>query len=153
MEKITLKSGKVINWHKCPRYVLWRHGRTAHTFQLKAQEAEQSGIEDPVERGLSMFESLSEFEAIKLQKFADDIIKNSTDESPDELSEEDYWEIFGLTMYSNQNSKIETEDGETDVESVESFSEESVIQDSSPDVQDIPPESSPENGNTESIGA
>jgi len=151
MKEITLKSGRKIQWHKCPRYVLWRHGRTAHTFQLKAQEAAEAEILDPVERGLSMFEALSEPEAKKLQAFADDVVKNSTDvKDPDDLSELDYWEVFGRTLFSSPDAPIETKDGETDSKSVETFPDESKLQDAGEDVSDVPSESECADGHTQS---
>jgi hypothetical protein len=147
-KKITLPSGKKASYQRCQRYVLWRHGRTAHTFQIKAQQAAESGIEDPVERGLSLFESLSQAEAKKLQAFADDIVKNSTDiKDPGELSEADYWYIFGLVLYSSPDATIETEDGETDQKSVETFPLQPILQDAGANVPDVQTESKSENGN------
>lgn len=152
-KEITLKSGRVIKWRKCPRYILWGHGKTVHTFQKRAQEAQEGGIEDPVERGLSMFEQMSDFERIKLQKLGDDIVKNTTDvRDPDDLTEAEFWEVFGLTMYSTPDAPIETEDGETTVEAVETFPVESVIQTAGEDVSDVSSESVEEDGHLEPVG-
>jgi hypothetical protein len=110
---------------------------------------------DLTERGLALFDSLSEDEAQKLQAYVDDVIKNSTDiVDVDALSEDDYWEIFGLALYATPGAPIETEDGETDVKSVENFpvqSEVSAISQSMPDVSGD--ESSAEDGDSQSAGA
>ena len=155
MKEITLKSGKKIKWQICPRYILWRHGRAAHTFQLKAQEIARGGVPDPVEAGLALFESLTDEEAKKLQAFADDVIENSSDvEDVGALSEIDYWQIFGLTLYSNQNAPIQTEDGETDSQAVETFPAKPVIQASGESLSDIPGDvASAENGDSQSASA
>jgi hypothetical protein len=135
-KEVTLHSGRKVNIKRVPRYVLWRHGRTANTFQMKAFEAAQmKSVEEEqddkrilAERGFALIESLSEDERQKLQAYIDDVIKSSTDiEDVDALSEDDYWEIFGRILYATPDAPIETKDGETDAQSVETFPPQSTL--------------------------
>lgn len=155
MKEITLRSGRKVNTKQLPRYVLWRHGRAAQTFQVKSLEIAQGEADSINERGLSILESLSVDEAQRLQAYVDDVIKNSTDIGDvDLLAEDEYWEIFRRTLYADPDVPIKTEDGETDTKSVETFPLQSEVSAISQGVSDVSgDESGPKDGDSQSAGA
>lgn len=117
-----------------PRYVLWRHGRSAKTFSHRVEEiaAASKGEEvepDVEEQGLRLLESMTEQEAVKFQAFADDVVRHATEPrvKVDELTEISYWTVFGHLFYSKPNTPVETKEGETDIKAVESFPQESEL--------------------------
>jgi hypothetical protein len=134
-----------------PRFVLWRHQRVMQTFQSRVNEIAEGNSEAPSEeQGLLFLESLSDEEGRKYQAFTDDIVKHSLSPKPDidELSEEAYWQTFAWAMYATPNTPVETKEGVTTVEAVETFSGESALSEASEEVQDVSPEPSGENGDS-----
>jgi hypothetical protein len=127
-----------------PRYVMWRHGRSAKTFSHRVSEilaaTKGENVEaDPEEQGLMLLESMDEQEAIKFQAFADDVVRFSTKPQVkvDELTEISYWTVFGRRLYAVPDTPVETEEGETDIKAVENFPKESELLPTGEDVQDI----------------
>lgn len=128
-----------------PRFVLWRHGRSAKTFSHRVEEiaaaTKGEGGEPPdvEEQGLRLLESMSEHEAMKFQEFADDVVRHSTrpNVKVDELTETSYWTVFGHLFYSKPDTPVETKEGETDIKTVESFPKESPFLPVSEEVSDV----------------
>lgn len=138
-----------------PRYVLWRHGRSAKIFLHRVNEitaaakGEDGERADTEEQGLMLLESMSEPEAIKFQAFADDVVNHSTKPQVQvsELSELSYWNVFGHVFFSRPDTPVETEEGETDIKAVETFPAEPGVSPLSENVPDVPAVGIAENGN------
>jgi len=123
-----------------PRNILWKHGRTGQAFQSRINEI-VSGYKDesPEAQGLIFLESMTDEERLKFKNFADDIIKYSTSPQvePDSLTEMSYWVIFGRKMYGLPDAPIQTTEGETTVEAVETFPVQSTLSEAGEDVPNL----------------
>lgn len=150
MKEITLKStGRKIKWQRCPRYVMWRHERTAQSLRVRvmrlgsipddASEEEKRRLEQ--EYGLSILEKMSDEEGEKFQTYVEDVVRHSevgiTEEQLEEMPDPELWEIFGLSTHSVPHAPVETKDGETDMQTVETFRDESVVSGRSEEVSDL----------------
>jgi hypothetical protein len=132
-----------------PRFIMWRHGRSSQTFQSRFESIAEGGKELPdEEKGLLFMESLSDEEGRRYQAFTDDVVKHSLSPQPnvDELSEESYWEVFALTFYGVQSVPVETKEGVTTVEAVETFPDKPELPEAGEDVPDVRPERGGEDG-------
>lgn len=128
-----------------PRYVFWRHGRSAKIFSHRVNEimaatrGEDGKPGDPEEQGIMLLGSMEELEAIKLQAFADDVVRHSLKPQVkvDELTEISYWKVFAHRLYSKPDTPVETEEGETDIKTVETFCNESPLSPHVENMQDV----------------
>ena len=142
MSKELAPSGTEYEWRKPPRHVHWKHGRAAGAFFARFGQLaqEESGLSDE-EKAARLFEGMDEFESERLQAYVDDVVgwglkPHITDVST--VPEIDYWFIFAKSVYGG-NVKIETAEGETDVETVGNFRAESGLSQTGADVQDVSP--------------
>lgn len=152
MKEITFPSGAKRNWQRPPRFVLWRHGKTAQTFGSRMEAIATGGEAESYEdQGLLFFASLTDDEACKFQAFVDDVVKHSVTllpgETVDAISEQDYWHAFGLTMYNHNEAPIETTEGETTAAAVGMFPIESALPVDSASMPHLRAEAEPVVGN------
>ena len=150
---ITCKSGNTYEWTRPPRHVHWRHGRTGQTFQSKLNEiaeGDSEGALSPEERGLLLFESLSEHDAAALERYMNDVLRVglSYEPTPDRVPEGDFWELFGRAVYWVTDAKVETTEGEMGVETLDTFREEPGVSQEGADVPDVRRKHLGEDGDT-----
>jgi hypothetical protein len=131
-------SGRKFTWHRPPRNVFWKHGIAALAFSDRVQAmleniagrylAGEDLERTRAEEAARLYEGMSEEQRLKTQAYVDDVIVNSVDlepdESPNDLEDGDYWHIFNYTTYLSKAAPIQTKEGETDTQTVETFPEE-----------------------------
>jgi hypothetical protein len=123
-----------------PRHILWKHGRTGQAFQSRVEEIANGYKDETAEaQGLILLESMSDDERIKFKAFADDIIRYSTNPQvdPDEVHEISYWQVFARKMYGVSDAPVETKEGVTTVEAVETFPLESALSETGAQVSNV----------------
>lgn len=154
-KEIVGESGKVYQWNKPPRYVHWRHGRIAHSFhsRFRAATGETSDLSHE-ERGLRLFEQLTEDEAICLEAYVSDVVRSGLGITLDEvrlIPEGDFWQLFALEVYGLNTAQIETTEGVTDAQTVSTFRTKPLLPETGEDVPHVPGANpGPTNGNIRS---
>jgi peptidoglycan hydrolase-like protein with peptidoglycan-binding domain len=139
-ETITCTSGNKYEWTRPPRHVHGRHGRTGQTFFNKVREIAEGDPENELsaqERGMRLLESLSERDAAALQRYMDDVIRAGLGRAPEDVPEPDYWELFGRSVYSVKETKVETTEGDTTAAAVETFRAQPGVPADGEDVPDV----------------
>lgn len=141
-ETITCTSGNTYQWTSPPRHVHWRHGRTGQTFQQKVNaiaEGDPEGEMDATERGMRLMESLSEHDAAALERYINDVLRHGLGYEPtqDKVPEGDFWELFGRAVYGVGATKVETAEGDTTAEAVETFREDAGVPAAGEGVPDV----------------
>jgi|ERR1051325_11778546 hypothetical protein len=157
--EITGPTGRKFMWHKPPRAVMWRHGQAALVFRNSVSAmferlAQQVGdakdkdleLQRLIEQeSVRLYAEMTDEEREKIQLYGDDVIANSVDldegESPNDLEEPDYWYIFNYSTLGHKQSQVQTKEGATDIETVETFSEQSIIPTNSQSGADVRQES------------
>lgn len=142
--KVKLTNGEEREVSRCPKYVMWRHGRAASIFAHRIQEIAR-GYKDlsAEDQGMMLLETMTDDEGEKFEAFADDVVRHSFKPALKDVSlvkPEDYMPIFAKTFYGEPDAKVETEGGEASIQDVETFPDESAISETSEDVSHLRPE-------------
>jgi hypothetical protein len=161
--EITVPSGRKFMWHRPPRHIFWKHGRTQLTFTsdvnavtrevMQSVTSEEEFQVKMSEKATDYFAGLSDEQRIKTQALLDEVVANSVNleegEVPNDLDDSDIWHIYNLAVHGFKAAPVETKDGETDAESVETFSSQSGLSTAGAGVTDVSqPEPSAAHGNS-----
>jgi hypothetical protein len=160
--EITGPSGRKFNWHRPPRHIFWKHGKASLTFSARVSvmfegitERLLAGEDEEqvrAEEAARLYEGMTDEQRIGCQAFVDDVIANSVDlepgEAPNDLRDNDYWYIYNLTTYGEKTAPIQTKEGETTAEVVETFPEQPGILQDSASMSDVRAASGAGDGNS-----
>jgi hypothetical protein len=145
-ETVKCESGNEYEWTQPPRHVHWKHGRIARTFNQRSAEFFDGGDlpqEEKArryeEQGIAMLEALTDDERARLEAYIDDVLRCGLGSGVDvrQIPGGDYFELFARSVYGVKTQKVATEEGTTDVESVDNFSDEPALPGLREDVPDV----------------
>jgi hypothetical protein len=154
--ELTLPSGQVVEFRPPRVEVFLKHGRFPYQLARKLQDVEGQDELSDDEKGAVLFASLTPDEQKQFSIYADDVVIGSVvspkisrnPKSDEEIHVEDvprgdYWTLFTASTRGIGSQPIETKDGETTVEAVETFRDESGVRTDGADGANLRPAGEP----------